>query len=80
MEHDLGGPRGPGGAVGCVVVALVIPVLAAARRVTHGHPHPRKRRRRREFVSTETELAAIAAAAMIGFSRPAAARGIAATL
>ena len=38
------------------------------------------RRRRRELPTTSTELAAIAAPAIIGLSRPAAASGIAATL
>src|SRR6185437_16512619 len=41
---------------------------------------PRKRRRRSEFPTTNRLDAAIAAAAMIGLSSPAAARGIAATL
>src|SRR4051812_25809776 len=39
-----------------------------------------KRRRRRELVTTKTELKAIAAAAMRGLSRPAAASGRAAML
>jgi len=62
-------------------------VLGVAVNVTCGLGHVvtacrvlRKRRRRRLFVTTNRLETAIAAAAMIGFSRPATARGMAATL
>src|SRR5207253_11194842 len=61
--------------------------VVAVDRLRLGFAHPaapflplRKRRRRRLFVTTKMLENAIAAAATIGFSRPAAASGIAATL
>src|SRR5699024_493286 len=53
---------------------------AGAAPALRGVVRQRARRRRSEFPTTRTELAAIAAPAIIGLSRPSAASGMAATL
>jgi len=62
-----------------LLVPLVIIAFVFLRIARHRCRLP-KRRRRRLLVTTKTELNAIAAAAIIGLSRPDAASGMAATL